>query len=154
MEFSGTFILSEDWNSDSIKIIATVQNYSTKQIYQVKQVNINDMNPDIDGDGVMNGDDNCIDIWNPLQEDEDNDQIGDYCDPCNNLVYILGNINGDTNHSGSPIIDIYDILKLTDYLITGNSTVCQESVLNFNEQGPVNVLDVIALVQFVLNGNN
>ena len=50
--------------------------------------------------------------------------------------------------------NIFDILKLTDYLTTSNLTICQESVLNFNEQGPVNVLDVIALVQFVLNGGN
>ena len=28
--FSGTFNLSEDWNSDSVKIIAIVQNYSSK----------------------------------------------------------------------------------------------------------------------------
>ena len=152
--FSGTFEMGSNWIADSTKIIAIVQNYSTKHILQASQVFINDMNPDIDGDGVMNGDDNCIEIWNPLQEDEDNDQIGDYCDPCNNLVYILGNINGDTDDSGGPIIDIFDILKLTDYLFTGNSTICQESVLNFNEQGPVNVLDVIALVQFVLNENN
>ena len=38
--FSGTFDVSDDWNSDSVKIIATVQNYSTKQIYHVKEVNI------------------------------------------------------------------------------------------------------------------
>ena len=44
--FSGTFDLSIDWNSDSVKIIAIVQNYSSKQIYQVAAVNINDMDPD------------------------------------------------------------------------------------------------------------
>ena len=47
------------------------------------------MDPDIDDDGIMNGDDNCVDIYNPNQEDIDNDQIGDLCDPCNNLVYVL-----------------------------------------------------------------
>ena len=112
------------------------------------------MNPDIDGDGVMNGEDNCIDIWNPLQEDEDLDNIGDYCDPCNNLVYVLGNISGDVDELGNPIINIFDVLKLSDYLSDGISTVCQDVVSNFNQQGPTNVLDVIALVQFVLNGGN
>jgi hypothetical protein len=152
--FSGTFEMGASWIADSTKIIAIVQNYSTKHILQASQVFINDMNPDIDEDGVMNGDDNCIDIWNPLQEDGDSDEIGDYCDPCDNLIYVLGNISGDSNDAGDPVIDLFDILKLTDYLITGNATECQDTVLNFNAQGPVNVLDVIALVQYVLNGNN
>ena len=152
--FSGTFDLSGDWNSDSVKIIATVQNYSTKQIYQVKEVNINDMNPDIDDDGVLNNEDNCIEDYNPNQEDEDSDSIGDVCDPCNNLVYVLGNISGDVDELGNPIINIFDVLKLSDYLSDGISNVCQDAVSNFNQQGPTNVLDVIALVQFVMNGGS
>ena len=152
--FSGTFEMGSTWVPDSVKIIAIVQDYSNKHILQASQVFINDMNPDIDEDGIMNGDDNCIDIWNPLQEDDDNDDIGNYCDPCDNLVYVLGNISGDTDDSGNPVIDIFDVLKLTDYLINGNSTECQDAVLNFNGEGPINVLDVIALVQFVLNGSD
>ena len=152
--FSGVFELGTSWVADSVKIVAVIQNYSTKHIWQASQVFINDMNPDIDGDGVMNGEDNCIDIWNPLQEDEDLDNIGDYCDPCNNLVYVLGNISGDVDELGNPIINIFDVLKLSDYLSDGISTVCQDAVSNFNQQGPTNVLDVIALVQFVMNGGN
>ena len=111
--FSGTFELGDSWNADSVKIIAIVQNYSSKQIYQVHQVNINEMNPDIDDDGVLNGDDNCIDIFNPGQEDTDLDLIGDVCDPCDNLVYIMGNLNGDIIN-GQPGIDILDVLELVD----------------------------------------
>ena len=121
--FSGSFDLDEDWNSDSVKIIAIVQNYSSKQIYQVTAVNINDMNPDIDDDGVLNGEDNCIDIYNPGQEDSDSDLIGDLCDPCDNLVYIAGNINGDTNDIGIPVIDIMDVLSLVDYLLFDDSVL-------------------------------
>ena len=130
--FSGTFDLSGDWNSDSIKIIATVQNYSTKQIYQVKEVNINDMDPDIDDDGVLNNEDNCIEDYNPNQEDEDSDSIGDVCDPCNNLVYVLGNLNGDADLSGTPIIDLMDVLSLLDFLTFSNSNFAsKKSIFSF-----------------------
>jgi hypothetical protein len=36
---------------------------------------------DMDGDGVPDKDDNCIDVFNPVQNDLDNDSIGDVCDP-------------------------------------------------------------------------
>ena len=152
--FSGSFDLDEDWNADSVKIIALVQNYSTKQIYQVSQVNINDMNPDIDDDGVLNADDNCIDIFNPEQEDSDGDLIGDVCDPCDNLVYVMGNISGDTDSSGEPVIDLMDVLTLVDYLLLGDSNECQDTVMNINGDGFINVVDVITLVQSIMNGNN
>jgi hypothetical protein len=37
---------------------------------------------DLDGDGVMNGDDNCPNHSNPDQNDEDSNSQGDPCDPC------------------------------------------------------------------------
>lgn len=36
---------------------------------------------DYDGDGVINKDDNCYFVYNPLQWDADMDEIGDVCDP-------------------------------------------------------------------------
>ena len=36
---------------------------------------------DPDGDGVCTLDDNCPDVYNPLQEDNEGDGLGDVCDP-------------------------------------------------------------------------
>jgi hypothetical protein len=40
-----------------------------------------DCNPDTDGDGVLNGVDNCPLVANPNQADMDGDGVGDACDP-------------------------------------------------------------------------
>ena len=46
----------------------------------------NGPNCDSDGDGIQNSVDNCIDIYNPLQLDFDNDGIGDLCEtPLNDI---------------------------------------------------------------------
>lgn len=37
--------------------------------------------PDLDSDGVLNGEDNCPLNSNPLQENNDGDSMGDICDP-------------------------------------------------------------------------
>ncbi|MBU8934766.1 MAG: thrombospondin type 3 repeat-containing protein [candidate division Zixibacteria bacterium] len=38
--------------------------------------------PDTDGDGIADDDDNCLSHYNPAQEDTDSDGAGDSCDNC------------------------------------------------------------------------
>ncbi len=39
-------------------------------------------NPDSDGDGTLDGVDNCDGLYNPLQFDSDSDTVGDACETC------------------------------------------------------------------------
>jgi hypothetical protein len=36
---------------------------------------------DLDGDGIPDERDNCLDVFNPAQRDSNDDQIGNRCDP-------------------------------------------------------------------------
>ena len=159
--FSGTFDLSDAWVSDNVIIIAIVQNYGNpKQIYQVSQININDMNPDVDNDGILNVDDNCVNVPNPNQSDVDGDGIGDVCDACNDNVYVLGNINGDSDWSnwdgmaGSPVVDIFDLFTYVDLLESNEYTDCTAGTMDINGDGNLNLVDIWYLMQMILNGDN
>ena len=153
--FTGSFNLNPNWNADSIKIVSIIQNTSTKEVFQAREININDMNPDIDEDGILNVVDNCVDGYNPDQADIDEDDIGDICDPCNNKIYISGNVNGDTfiGESLAPKIDILDVLMLSDHISGNSSHDCQELALNINGDNFINILDVISLVQQIKRGD-
>lgn len=41
---------------------------------------------DTDGDGVFDGEDNCVMVANPQQSDEDGDTVGNLCDNCPHLA--------------------------------------------------------------------
>jgi gliding motility-associated-like protein len=44
------------------------------------ELNIKDVDEDLDGDGILDSEDNCPNIFNPNQLDTDKDGIGDVCD--------------------------------------------------------------------------
>ena len=148
--FSGSFDVSDAWVDAQVKLTAVVQNWETYEIFMSRADLILDIPTDRDSDGILNQDDNCPDDANPGQEDIDDDQIGDACDPCNGLVYVLGNVNGDANEGYQPIINVLDVLALSDYLEDPVGNECQ--MLDMLVDGAINQWDLLVLVDGIMNG--
>ena len=153
--FSGIFQLSDAWEHDKVYIQAIVQNLDSYEVFQAFSWNINNLDPDPDGDGLTYLYDNCPNIYNPDQIDVDDDQIGDVCDPCNALAAVLGNVNLDASgEEYIPIIDVADVLAFSD-LLNGTGLPpndCQQ--VDLLEDGTINDWDLIVLVDMVMNGGN
>ena len=150
--FTGTFELLDFWNDSLISITAIIQNLDTYEVKQATASNIYRIPRDRDSDGILNLQDNCPDEYNPNQEDLDGDLIGDICDPCNNLVFVLGNVNGDAYEGNIPIIDVLDLLGLSDYLETEIGNECQ--LLDVLQDGIINNWDLLVLAEFIMGGGN
>ena len=155
--FSGTFTLSDAWEHDKVYIQAIVQKLGSNdyEVFQAFSWNINNLDPDPDGDGLTYLYDNCPNVYNPDQIDVDDDQIGDVCDPCNALAAVLGNVNLDASGEDYiPIIDVADVLAFSDLL---NDTGlppndCQQ--VDLLADGTINDWDLFVLVDMVMNGGN
>jgi len=153
--FSGTFQLSDAWDHGNIYLTAIVQNLDTFEVFQALSQNINNLDPDPDGDGFNHVYDNCPNTYNPDQLDVDGDGIGDVCDPCNALAAVLGNVNLDASGDDYiPIIDVADILALSD--LVNNTGLppndCQQ--VDLLEDGTINDWDLFVLVDLVMAGGN
>ena len=153
--FSGTFQLSDAWDSSNVYLTAIVQNLESYEVFQALSQNINNLDPDPDGDGFDHVYDNCPNIYNPDQLDVDGDGIGWVCDPCNDLAFVLGNVNGDASGDAYiPIIDVADVLAFSD-LLNGTGlppNECQQ--VDLLEDGTINDWDLFVLVDLVMAGGN
>ena len=154
-EYAGSLNIPEgQWNSDQIKIIAMVQSAANNEVYQAAQSNINNLVAhDIDGDGLNGNDDNCPLVYNPNQEDVDSDQVGDACDICDNAnIWVSGNINGEVGEDSSYSIDIFDLLRLSDLIVSDDDESCGYQISDMNGDGSVSLLDIFDIIALIMQG--
>ena len=154
-EYAGSFSLQDQWNSDQIKIVAIVQNSGDNKIYQAQRENINTLEAhDFDEDGLSGAEDNCPLVYNPNQENIDNDLFGDACDICDNAnVWVYGNINGEVDTDQSYEIDIFDLLTLSDIISSNETESCGSQISDVNGDGNINQLDIFQFVALVMSGS-
>lgn len=147
------------WDISNLNIIAFVQNYSTKEVLQAEWARTNDMNVDMDDDGVINDEDNCMEEYNPEQIDVDSDGLGDACDLCDNLnVYVKGNLNGDVANN-EPVINLYDVFFLVDRVLDDafsneDYIGCSIEAADFNGDSLYNTLDILLMIFDILGQND
>ena len=136
------------------QVIYTASGYNESAILNAIDLALSYVPRDQDGDGIMDNNDNCVAVSNHHQDDYDLDGLGDACDPCNNLdIYVLGNIDGTLSTiDGEATIDIFDVLTLTDVVLEDMNDGCGYEISDIREDGDVNVLDIVALVQMLLAG--
>ena len=104
-------------------------------------------------DGIMDDVDNCMDDYNPSQEDIDGDGMGDVCDACDNLnIYFSGNTSGDFDLDGFSQVDIFDVITLSDIVDSGDTESCGYEAGDLTGEGNVTIIDVIALASFIIQG--
>jgi hypothetical protein len=120
--------------------------------------------PDIDGDGILNANDNCIFVYNPLQEDLDSDNAGDSCDNCPDVFNPdqhdedgdgIGqacdpSCCGDADSSGD--IDIDDAVYLISYIFGGGPAPEPYEVGDFDCSGNIDIDDLVYVITYIFSG--
>ena len=111
------------------------------------------VNQDIDGDGIIAEEDNCPEAYNPAQNDLDIDGHGDACDICDNAnIWVSGNINGEVAEDSSYSIDIFDLLRLSDLIVSDDDESCGYQISDMNGDGSVSLLDIFDIIALIMQG--
>ncbi|MEE9442111.1 MAG: S8 family serine peptidase [candidate division Zixibacteria bacterium] len=105
------------------------------------------------GGEIANCDDNCVDDYNPNQEDIDGDGIGDVCDSCPGhphqcgscyIPHILGDVNMDGN------VNILDVVYLINYVYKEGPEPEPYAIAgDVNCDNLVNILDINYIIAFI-----
>ena len=129
-------------------VIHSQSGFNEGMIYAMIEAGLESLILDLDGDGIVDDDDNCVGVENPDQLDIDGDGAGDACDPCDNSVWYGGDADGNST------VDIFDIMFLVDIILgEPNTYICAEEAGDLTQDGQLNILDVIGLIQIILGGN-
>jgi len=129
------------------EVIYSASGYNQTAIINYINQGIENLDQDIDNDGINDNIDNCPYVWNSLQADTDLDGLGDLCDQCDNTVFITGDLNGDGWK------DLIDALTLVDVLLEDGNNLCAEESSDINGDNIVNILDLVLLIQELLGVN-
>ena len=129
-------------------VIHSQSGFNEGMMYAMIEAGLESLILDLDGDGIVDDDDNCVGVENPDQLDIDGDGDGDACDACNNLIWTGGDVDGNS------AVDIFDIMFLVDIILgEPNTYICAEEAGDLTQDGQLNILDVIGLIQIILGGN-